>query len=66
MSPYPVRRIADIPHYVSNRSIRKPSAKDFPVPASDFSTKTARQTVRMRQIKLVKVRKSEVSQINKG
>ncbi len=66
MSPYPVRRIADIPHCVSNSSIRKPSAKDFPVPASHFSTKTARQTVRMRQIKLVKVRKFEVSQINKG
>ena len=66
MSPHSVRRITDIPYCVSNNSIRIPSAKDLPVPASHFSTKTARQTVRMRQIKLVNVRKFEVSQINKG
>ena len=66
MSSHSVHRIADIPHCVSNNSIRIPSAKDFPVSTSHFSTKIARQTVRMRQIKLVKVMTFEVSQINKG
>ena len=38
---------AEMPYCASNSSIRKPSAKDFPVPTSHFSTKSARQTVRM-------------------
>ena len=45
-----------MPHCVSNSSIQNASAKNFPVPTSHFSTNTAQQTVRTRQINLVQVR----------